>query len=231
MSINTQESLEAFYGGFVPKSQVSSLTRPIMKCVECLIGDFKGEIQGKIPDRIMKKGILSSLKTMHQLGAEHPNIYTSKKNSIYVNSCKAGVACIKKHMEIDERIRADQEEIAKVSKLVEQRSKVAAEIYRIYGAIRAKYIEVGLDDDLDLKSYLGLLDVDLGMELYGYALYLVVWKIPTESGIYYHDRVIEAHNKHPIIKKILDRKKPTLTTKTKSKSMGDSLKNAMTKSH
>ena len=186
---------ETFYGGEIPISQAIPVKQSIMQLVMVLQNDIRDKVRHITPQSL-EKAVLAGLHALHEHGAKHPNIHRTD-NGIYLKGFQIALAKaqeIKSMVKVSAEKRKQEQKIAQNMAASDQK---AATLYDLYSRYKEHYIKEGVDEP-KIAAYRALMQTK-GLDLEGYAYYVVTMKIPTEEGILYDDEVVKIFNDHPRI--------------------------------
>ena len=184
---------ETFYGGEIPISQAIPIKQSIMQLVMVLQNDIRDQVRNITPQSL-EKAVLAGLRALHEHGAKHPNIHRTD-NGIYLKGFQIALA---KTREIKSMVQANAEKRKQEQKTAQNMAEYdqkAASFYDLYSRYKERYIKEGVDTP-KIAAYRALLQTK-GLDLEGYAYYVVTRKIPWEEGILYDDAVVKIFNDHP----------------------------------
>ena len=184
---------ETFYGGEIPISQAIPVKQSIMQLVMVLQNDIRDKVRNITPQSL-DKAVLAGLHALHTHGAKHPNIHRTD-NSIYLKGFQIALAKTKEIKAMAQASAEKRKEEQATARNMAERDGKAASLYDLYSRYKEHYVKEGVDKP-KIAAYKALLQMK-GVDLQGYAYYVVVMKIPMEEGIYYEDEIVNIFNDHP----------------------------------
>ena len=145
----------------------------------------------------LDKAVLEALGAMHNLGAYSPNIYKSTyaamEGNIYIKACQ--IAIISARQVLKRQKEADK--MLEVNESRNDRQEIADVMWALYREIKADFVAHESKFPA-VDAYEELLKVK-NLDLSGYRIFLVFWRIPQDEGIFDHPRVIAACSAHPVL--------------------------------
>ncbi len=189
---------ETFYGGDIPISQAIPIKQSIMQLVMVLQNDIRNKVRNITPQSL-EKAVLAGLHAMHEHGARHPNIHRTD-NGIYLKGFQIALAKTRELKSMAQANAEKRKQEQKIAQRMAPHDQKAAALYDLYSRYKEHYVKEGVDTP-KIAAYRALLQAmqAKGLDLEGYAYYVVTMKIPTEEGILYDDAVVKIFNDHPRI--------------------------------
>ena len=197
------EYYRAFYGDGIRESNIENLPE---KEFSTMVTTFNADLINRFPAldadyELRKRCIITGLRAMHALDADHPNVYL--KHSKFTNEAMLAASGVYNGQMSAEKTSDSLDEIYAISdsriKELDDLDRREAAIYSHYeGLFQKLHAEEGLGTiETKVNAYLNLIAMDEYSHPEGKAYYVVAWKLPIELGIYENERVIEAMQNHP----------------------------------